>query len=155
MIFTILEMSFNILQFYKILPAKYIIEYNLKNISNCNHVFYRDTDFLKWSEFIKNNPCDKFKDIETLNSSTELFFFRKFFFILYYLYIEGGLFINDDIIIEPAFKELNLSNNVIIVESILKSDDAFIECIYSHKKSKFIELILNKLILKCKDHLLK
>jgi hypothetical protein len=137
------------------MPPKYMIEYNLKNTSNCNYIFYKDVDFLKWGEFIKNNPCDKFKDMEILNDTTELYFFRKYFFILYYLYIEGGLFINDDIIIESAFKELNLSNNVIIVESIVNNDNAFIECIYSPKKSKFIELLLNKVILKYKENVLK
>jgi hypothetical protein len=148
-------MSVNILQFYKTIPPKYVIEYNLKNISNCNYISHKDTDFFKWSEFIKNNPCDKFKDIQTLHDNTELYFFRKYFFILYYLYIEGGLFINDDIIIEQSFKEIDLSDKIIVVESALNSENAFIECIYSYKKSKFIELLLNKFILKYKENVLK
>lgn len=148
-------MTINILQFYKTMPAKYIIEYNLKNLLNCNYNSCRENDFLKWSKFIKDNPCDKFKDMDILHDNTELYFFRKYFFILYYLYVEGGLFINDDIVIEQSFKELNLQDKVIIVESGLNSDNAFIECIYSHKKSKFIELLLNKIILKYKENVLK
>ena len=136
------------------MPAKYMKEYNLKNL-DCNYFSCRENDFLKWSEFIKNNPCDKFKDIQQLHDNTEYFFFRKYFFILYYLYIEGGLFINDDIVIEQAFKELNLTDKIIIVESGLNHDNAFIECIYSYKKSKFIELLLNKLISKYKENILK
>lgn len=148
-------MTLNILQIYKTMPAKYMTEYNLKDLQNYNYKSCRDTDFLKWSEFIKNNPCDKFKDISILHDSAELYIFRKYFFILYYLYIEGGLFINDDMIIEQSFKELDLTNKIIVVESALNSDNAFIECIYSYKKSKFIELLLNKFILKYKENVLK
>jgi len=148
-------MTLNILQFYKTMPPKYMTDYNLKNLSNYNYVSLRDNDFIKWSEFIKNNPCDKFKDILSLHDNTELYFFRKYFFILYYLYVEGGLFINDDIVIENKFKELELTDKIIIVESGLNSENAFIECIYSHKKSKFIELLLNKIISKYKENILK
>jgi hypothetical protein len=137
------------------MPPKFMVEYNLKNMSDCNFHCWKDTDFSKWSEFIKNNPCDKFEDIQNLIDTTELYFFRKYFFIFYYLYIEGGLFINDDIIIEPSFKELDLSNKTIIVESALNKEEAFIDCIYSHKKNKFIELLLNKLIQKYKENILK
>jgi hypothetical protein len=148
-------MTLNILQFYKTMPPKYMTDYNLKNLSNYNYVSLRDNDFIKWSEFVKNNPCDKFKDILSLHDNTELYFFRKYFFILYYLYVEGGLFINDDIVIENKFKELELTDKIIIVESGLNSENAFIECIYSHKKSKFIELLLNKIISKYKENILK
>ena len=148
-------MTLNILQFYKNMPPKFMVEYNLKNISDCNFNCWKDTDFFKWSEFIKNNPCDKFKDIQNLIDTTDLYFFRKYFFIFYYLYVEGGLFINDDIVIEQSFKQLDLSNKTIIVESALNNEEAFIECIYSHKKNRFIEILLNKLIMKYKENILK
>jgi len=145
----------SILQFYKTMPPKFMVEYNLTNISNCNFNCWKDTDFLKWSEFVKNNPCDKFLDIQNLIDTTELYFFRKYFFIFYYLYVEGGLFINDDIVIEQQFKEVDLSNKTMIVESALNKNESFIDCIYSHKKNKFIELLLNKLIEKYKENILK
>lgn len=144
----------NILQLYNHIPPKYLINYNLKGVIG-HFVSHKESDFNSWSKFINDNPCDVFPDLKDLNDKIELYIFRKYIFIFYYLYIKGGLFINDNVIIKDNFKKLDLRNEVIVVESCINSENAFIECIYSHKKSKFIELMLNKLILKYKENVLK
>jgi len=144
----------NILQLYNHIPPKYLINYNLKGVIG-HFVSHKESDFNSWSKFINDNPCDVFPDLKDLNDKIELYIFRKYIFIFYYLYIKGGLFINDNVIIKDNFKKLDLTNEVIVVESCINSENAFIECIYSHKKSKFIELMLNKLILKYKENVLK
>jgi hypothetical protein len=144
----------NILQMCNHIPPKYILNYNLNGL-NTKYEPHNITDFVAWSNFIKENPCDKFKNMLELTESIELYHFRKYLFILYYLYVKGGLFINDNVIIETAFKQINLSSKIIIVESCINSENAFIECIYAYKNSKFIELLIEKIISKYKENVLK
>lgn len=144
----------NILQLFNHIPPKFLINHNLKGI-NGNYISYKETDFNSWSKFINDNPSDAFPNLKDFNDKVELFIFRKYIFIFYFLYIKGGLFINDNVIIKDNFKNMDLTNEIIVVESCIKSENAFIECIYSYKKSKFIELMLNKLITKCKENVIK
>lgn len=132
-----------ILQIGNLTPPKYSVEYNLQNL-NWEYLFYTGNEINVFRKYIENNPDNDFKNALSIYNSFNLNIIKKYFFIFYFLFVNGGIYINENIIIDPNIKNMNFERQLVFVKSTL-SEEIFIDCIFCHKHNKFIETILNNI----------
>jgi hypothetical protein len=135
----------NILQISEYSLPKYITDYNKYNLEG-TYSFYGNQE-KQWLKYIENTKNDK--HIEIFNKITN-FRLKMDYFIFYYLYVNGGFYINENVIIEPNINKLDLTKELIVVKSCVNLDKLFMGCIYCHKHSEQM-----KIILKCIEDCLK
>jgi predicted O-methyltransferase YrrM len=101
--------SKNILQVTKENPIDNIIVYKIKNILDCyDYYWFNDENMYK---YIKNNQLEEFPDIINHIKSLTIGQHKADIFRYYWLYLNGGIFIDDDLIIE---KKLDFKNNTFV-----------------------------------------
>ena len=122
---------------------KYVINYNLENL-NWEYLFYTDYETNLFCKYIENNPHNEFKNALSTYNSFNSNIIKKYFFIFYFLFVNGGLYINENIIIDPKIKNMNFEKELVFVKSTI-SDKLFTDCIFCHKNNKFIATILKNI----------
>jgi len=127
-------MSINVLQISEYSLPKYVTDYNKNNLDG-NYVFYgkQETNWLNY--FDSETHVTVFKKINNYS-------LKMYYFLFYYLYVNGGFYINENVIIEPNIKQLDLTKELIVVKSCVNVDKLFMGCIYCHKHSEKIQTIL-------------
>lgn len=136
----------NILQIGKYTLPEYVTNYSLQNLGNEWKLDFFKTDFTdKWAEYIASNSTKKIKKaIETYNKLNN-YDLKYYYFIFYYLYINGGFFVNDCVVLEPNIANFDFSKELVVVESCVNGRELFNGFIFCHKKNKLIELFLKKI----------
>ncbi len=133
----------NILQICKYSLPKYIVNYNLKNL-NWDYLFYKDNDYDEFLKYIENNPHNELNNASVIYKKLNLNIIKKYYFIFYFLFINGGIYINENIVITPNIINMKFENKLNFVKSII-SDKIFIDCIFCHKNNNFIALFLKNI----------
>jgi hypothetical protein len=133
----------NILQIGKYYLPKYVVNYNLKNL-NWDYLFYKENDYDTFLKYIENNPHNELNNASNIFKSFNLNIIKTYYFIFYFLFINGGIYINENIIITPNITNMNFENKLIFVKSTTH-DNIFIDCIFCHKHNKFIETFLKNI----------
>lgn len=127
----------NVLQMYHYCLPNYVREYNKNNLGG-HYKFYSKQE-KEWLNYIENTKNDNYKEV--FNKITN-FRLRMYYFVFCYLFINGGFYINEDVVIEPNITQLDLNKELIVVKSCVNVDKIFIDCIYCHKNSEKIQHIL-------------
>lgn len=106
----------------------------------CNYTFFYECD-TTYENFIQNNPIDLYSinKFNTIKSS----YIKRIVFILYYLYIKGGIYIDLRVIPTKHIQTINLDNNSLLcVNSIMNKEHLFLGVIGCKKNEPIIlELI--------------
>jgi hypothetical protein len=132
-----------ILQIGKKSLPKYVIDYNLQNL-NWEYLFYNENDCDIFFKYIEDNQHTDFTNALTIFKSFNSNIIKKYYFIFYFLFINGGLYINENIIIDKNIKNINFETELIVVKSIM-GNKIFNDCIFCHKNNKFISSILKNI----------
>jgi hypothetical protein len=136
----------NLLQLTKNLLPEYLTNFNLEQLNNnWTYDVYKYYDADSMLNFIIKNPSNKLLNAAQTFTKFNLNELKWFYFILYYLFINGGIYINENVVLKENILQLDFSKELIVVESIIGQNELFYGFIFSHKNNKIIELFLKKL----------
>ena len=96
-------------------PDDYIVEKIISKCKNFIYVFFDDNDCI---EYFKNNKLKEYPDIINKYNSIKLGAHRADLFRYYYLYINGGIFIDSDAMIETDIENIIKDYDFFSVESV-------------------------------------
>jgi len=122
----------------------------LRNNEDWEYKYFDDNDII---EFIKNNP------IEELNNSLDVFNklekgpHKADFFRYYYLYINGGVFLDYDIVLDASLTQILKDISFFTCKSIMNNDTMFNGFIGSEPRNFIIYEALKKMYF-CKSEVL-
>jgi len=98
-------MVINVLQISEYCLPKYITEYNKKHIDGIYSCYGKQET--TWLNYIDNEAhLAVFKKINN-------YILKMYYFIFYYLYVNGGFYINENVIIDPNIQMLDLTKELI------------------------------------------
>lgn len=141
----------NILQLCKYHPPNYIKKYN-SDILNWNYNIYEYDDLELMENFILNNPSDILPNAYILFKKMNCVELKNYYFIFYYLFICGGIYMNENIFFNQNINLLDFSKKIIVIESNISKGTIFNGFIFCHKNLKIIELFLKKIESKFNDN---
>lgn len=123
----------------KFMPPKAVID---EFAQTYNYTFIYDTP-LNYVEYIKKSPINEYP-IDTFNKIQNETI-KRFVFILYYLYINGGFHI--DLKVHPTLKilDLDFSNKFYVVKSMVDSSGLFLGVIGCNKHNKDVLSLIHTL----------
>lgn len=108
-----------------------------------NFIYENDTIY---EDFIKNNPIDNF-DINSFNAIKSLYT-KKIVFILYYLYVKGGIYIDMRVIPTKHIQDLDLNNiSFLCVNSMMNKNTLFLGVLGCKKNEPFVLEIIQQISL--------
>jgi hypothetical protein len=124
-----------IIQYSQYKQPKYVIKLIESKARDWEYSNFNDYDII---EFIKNNPIEYFNNSIELFNKIELNEHKIDFFKYYYLYLNGGLFINSKIKLEKNLNEIIKGYSFICVESLLNNSSFFSGFVYCEPKNVII-----------------
>lgn len=144
----------NVLQLCKYLPPNYIKKYNCDMLNwNYDICKFKNTNLME--DFILNNPSNSLPNANELFKIFDDVELKYSYFIFYYLFIRGGIYINENIFFNQNIKLLDFSKKMIVIESKMNQGTIFTGFIFCHKNSKIIELFLKKIETKFNENYFK
>ena len=113
-------------------PPKYLIERIQSNSSDWEYKHFLDEDII---DFIKKNPLEEFMNSLEVFHSLKIGAHKADFFRYYYLYINGGVYIDSDAVILKKIDDIIGNYEFFTVQSYMKNNsmfNGFIGCIPKH-----------------------
>lgn len=133
-------------------PPEYIIK-SIENIlPDYKYYHYNDEEII---EFFEENKIDELPDSIEVFNSLKNGAHKSDFFRYYFLYINGGIYIDSDAMILESIKDLDIfnENDFFTVNSILKNDSIFNGFIGCSKEHSIIYNALHHIYYMNKDEL--
>jgi hypothetical protein len=102
-------------------PPAYLIERHLRHNPDWQYIHFDDDEVF---EYISNNPIEEFPNsleiAKKLKGPHRIDFFRY-----YYLYLNGGVYLDYDAVLEVSLNDIVKNYNFFTVKSILNNDSIF------------------------------
>jgi hypothetical protein len=115
-------------------PPSYLVDRHLKDNPDWNYLHFNDDELF---EYIKENPIEDFpKSLEIvmkLKGPQRTDFFRY-----YYIYLNGGVYLDYDAVLNVSLNSISSNNSFFTVKSILKNDSIFNGFIGAEPKNTII-----------------
>lgn len=123
-----------IVQTSKEKPKSYVINLILSHCKGYDYIWFSDDQIIS---FLKNNPIDEFPDIIKVFQSFSNGAHKADLFRYYYLYINGGIYLDSDAILETSVNEIIKNYKFVSIKSYHKNQDllfnGFIACEPKHE----------------------
>ena len=120
----------------------YYKDYILQNNGDWEYKYFSDEDI---EDFIVNNPIEELKDSLNVFKNLEKGPHKADFFRYYYLYINGGVFMDYDIILKASLTKILGNTSFFTCKSIMDNNSMFNGFIGSDAKNKIIYEALKNL----------
>lgn len=120
-------------------PPEFIVNFIKLKSNNWEYRHFCNNEMI---DFIKNNPNEEFEKILQVFNDIKLQEDKFDFFMLYFLYLNGGLFINSLIKLEKQLDDIIENYSFVSVESLLKNDSLFCGFLYAEKNNAVIHTCL-------------
>jgi mannosyltransferase OCH1-like enzyme len=133
------EISKILLQLSSVRPPLAIQRLIAEKFANWDYRVFTDAECIA---YIQNNPIDNFTEsVEIYKALKEPH--RSDFFKYYFLYLNGGVYMNNDSMIDVDIGDITKEYSFFAVESILNNNTVFSGFIGSHANSDIMFQILN------------